>query len=138
MSKECTHSENIDLDRVFEELKQTLRQEAACKLLFAVNPYSHSRENWVCLDVGFAHQNGCQQRVAGIHSGNILDEHRRKFNTKIFMNIFSFEIACFYCNVEILDELCTQEPTNKLLAFKGKVKGLIVGLATTFLSKQSS
>lgn len=64
-----------------------------------------------------------------------LIEHKRQYDGKVYINLFSLEIVCFKCNLEILDEMYTLEAHEKLITFKAKVKELVISLINRTMSR---
>ena len=64
-----------------------------------------------------------------IYDSNQLVDHRRKYGTKLYINIFTLDIVCFACNTEILDETFTRETELRILNFKWEVKKMVCELA---------
>lgn len=61
-------------------------------------------------------------------------EHKRHYDSKVYINMFTLEIVCFRCNLEILDEMFTLEAQKKLIVFKGKVKEMVINLINRTMS----
>ena len=70
-----------------------------------------------------------------IYDSSQLIEHRRKYSTKVYINIFTLEVVCFACNIEVLDESFSGQTPKRLKNFKAEVRLLISRLATKASSK---
>jgi hypothetical protein len=82
-------------------------------------------------------KNHCEKRADCIIDSAQLLEHKHKYDAKLYINLFTLEIVCFKCNLEILDEMFTTDPLEKLLKFKARVKDLITTLITKTLGSRS-
>lgn len=70
-----------------------------------------------------------------IYDSSQLIEHRRKYSAKVYVNIFTLEVVCFACNIELLDESFTGLAPMRLKDFKAEVRELISKLAAKASSK---
>lgn len=70
-----------------------------------------------------------------IDSAKLL-EHKRHYDSKVYINMFTLEIVCFRCNLEILDEMFTLESQKKLISFKGKIKEMVFALINKNMSRK--
>lgn len=72
-----------------------------------------------------------------IYDSSQLIEHRRKYSTKVYINIFTLEVVCFACNVEVLDETFSGQTPMRLKSFKTEVRALVSKLVSALSSKCS-
>lgn len=135
MKRDCFHEKSIDYRKVMADLREVFSSEAAARLLFMDEEVSVAKENWICIDVRFAQQTDCPKRVGMIYDSSQLIEHRRKHGAKVYINIFTLEVVCFACNVEILDEAFTGLSPARLKSFKAEVRSLVSKLAAKVSSK---
>lgn len=82
-------------------------------------------------------KNECSKRINQVCDSVQLLEHKKKYGGKVYINIFTLELVCFFCNIEILDETFTKDEKMRIVTFKSKIRMLVCELIRRCYSRAS-